>query len=295
MIRKIESSDKKEVLQISSQIWEGEDYITDIFDEWVKGENSIFAGYWEDNKLIGFGRMQFLTPTDVWLEALRKDPQTKIKGVGYKIALYYLEQLKGKKIDSVRFSTYFGNIASIKLNENLGFNKVLTLSLKELKLLNNTNNQLSSKLTNNIKFNEIENYISNSSYLKGMENFIANGWVVQEYSQQRIKAIMEKGDYTAYLDNTKINGTVLYTKDVYRKILWINIIEADNEFIFKELINFTINAAIKENCDRIQVLIPDVLKLMNLIDYAGFTSWEQNNDFLLYEMPKQLINKILEV
>ena len=107
MIREIKLSDKKEVLRISSQIWEGDDYVNNVFDEWVTGDDGLFTGYWENEKLIGFGRMRFLTPTDIWLEALRKDPQTNLRGVGNKIAKYYMEQLKGKKINSIRFSTYF--------------------------------------------------------------------------------------------------------------------------------------------------------------------------------------------
>ncbi len=292
MIREIKLSDKKEVLRISSQIWEGDDYVNDVFDEWVKSDKGIFAGYWESNKLIGFGRMRFLTANDVWLEALRKDPQTKIKGVGNKIAHYYIDSLKGVKIDSIRFSTYFGNIASIKLNENLGFKKILTLSLKELKLSKKGNNQLSNKLTNDIDFNKLENYINLTSYLKGTNNFVTNGWVLQKYSKRLIKKIHEKGNYAAYLEDMKIKGAVLFTTDVYKKILWINLIEATNGNVFNELINFVINSAIKYKCDRIQVLVPNVSNLMNLIDQSGFKSWEQNSDFLLFEMPKNLIKRI---
>ena len=79
MIREIKLSDKKEVLRISSQIWEGDDYVNNVFDEWVTDDDGLFTGYWENEKLIGFGRMRFLTPVDIWLEALRKDPQTNLR------------------------------------------------------------------------------------------------------------------------------------------------------------------------------------------------------------------------
>jgi ribosomal protein S18 acetylase RimI-like enzyme len=152
MIRELKLSDKKEVLRISSQIWEGDDYVGNVFEEWVKADDGLFTGYWEDEKLIGFGRMRFLTTTDIWLEALRKDPQSKIRGVGYKIAQYYMDQLKGRRIDSMRFSTYYNNTASIKLNEKLGFKKKLTLSLKELEISNNQIKPISLAINNNINF-----------------------------------------------------------------------------------------------------------------------------------------------
>ena len=295
MIRKIIYSDKKEVLRISSQIWEGEDYISEVFDEWTKSEDSIFAGYWENDKLIGFGRMRYLTSTDIWLEALRKDPQTKIRGVGNKIALYFMDQLKWEKIDSIRFSTYFDNITSIKLNEKLGFKKILTLSLKELELSDVNVKQQSSKLFSNIEFNKIEKYIRNTTYLKGSNNFIAIGWVVQSYSKKLIKTIHEKQHYAVYLENKKINGVVLYSKDVYKKILWINAIEAEREPVFNELINFVINVAKQNNCNKIQLLVPNDTNLMNQVNKIGFKSWEQNDDLLLFEMPRNLIKHITSV
>ncbi|MDP8204775.1 MAG: GNAT family N-acetyltransferase [Candidatus Tenebribacter mawsonii] len=295
MIRKIIYSDKKEVLRISSQIWEGEDYISEVFDEWTKSEDSIFAGYWENDKLIGFGRMRYLTSTDIWLEALRKDPQTKIRGVGNKIALYFMDQLKWEKIDSIRFSTYFDNITSIKLNEKLGFKKILTLSLKELELSDVNVKQQSSKLFSNIEFNKIEKYIRNTTYLKGSNNFIAIGWVVQSYSKKLIKTIHEKQHYAVYLENKKINGVVLYSKDVYKKILWINAIEAEREPVFNELINFVMNVAKQNNCNKIQLLVPNDTNLMNQVNKIGFKSWEQNDDLLLFEMPRNLIKHITSV
>ena len=295
MIRKIIYSDKKEVLRISSQIWEGEDYISEVFDEWTKSEDSIFAGYWENDKLIGFGRMRYLTSTDIWLEALRKDPQTKIRGVGNKIALYFMDQLKWEKIDSIRFSTYFDNITSIKLNEKLGFKKILTLSLKELELSDVNVKQQSSKLFSNIEFNKIEKYIRNTTYLKGSNNFIAIGWVVQSYSKKLIKTIHEKQHYAVYLENKKINGVVLYSKDVYKKILWINAIEAEREPVFNELINFAMNVAKQNNCNKIQLLVPNDTNLMNQVNKIGFKSWEQNDDLLLFEMPRNLIKHITSV
>lgn len=121
MVRRIEKSDKEKVLAISSQIWEGGDYIEYVFDDWVEEKQNIFAGYFKDDQLIGFGRMCYLDEKNIWLEALRKDSQINERGVGYKIVEFYFNILKNRKIESIRFSTYFANLPSIKLNENLGF------------------------------------------------------------------------------------------------------------------------------------------------------------------------------
>jgi hypothetical protein len=198
MIRKIELSDKKEVLRISSQIWDGDDYVKFVFDEWAADTKNLFAGYWENGKLIGFGRMRFLTLADIWLEALRKNTQTNIKGVGYKIAKYYMEHLKGKRIRSIRFSTYFGNKASIKLNEKLGFKRILKLSLKELLISNYQVKQINKAITEDIDFEKLNQYIFNSSYLKGTKNSIGKGWVVHHYSKRLLEEFYSEKQYALF-------------------------------------------------------------------------------------------------
>ncbi len=50
--------------------------------------------------------------------------------------------------------------------------------------------------------------------------------------------------------------------------------------------------AIENNCNKIQLLVPDISKLMGFVNLCGFKSWEQNNEFLLYEMPEHLIKQI---
>ncbi len=292
MIREIKFSDKKEVLRISSQIWEGDDYVGNVFDEWVKADDGLFTGYWEDEKLIGFGRMRFLTATDVWLEALRKDPQSKIKGVGYKIAQYYMDQLKGRRIDSVRFSTYYGNTASIKLNEKLGFEKILTLSLKELEISNYKIKPINKVILNNIDFENLNHYILASSYLKRTNNFISKGWVVHQYVERLLKEFHSSKQFAVYYEDGEIKGAILFSDVKYNDVYWINFIDAKNEIIYKELLNYAVNRALENNCRSIQLLVPDLAELMNSVDSYGFKSWEQNHDFLLYEMPLHLMKQI---
>lgn len=295
MIREIKLSDKKEVLRISSQIWEGDDYVCNVFDEWVIGDDGLFIGYWEQEKLIGFGRMLFLTATDVWLEALRKDPQSKIKGVGYKIAQYYMDQLKGRRIDSVRFSTYYGNTASIKLNEKLGFEKILTFSLKELKISNHQIKPINKLILNNIDFEKLNHYIFASSYLKRTNNFISKGWVVHQYAERLLKEFHSSKQFAVYSENGEIKGTILFSKVDYSNVFWISLIEAEHKSIYNELMNYAISRALENTCKKIQLLVPNISELMDFVDAYGFKSWEQNNDFLLYELPEHQIKQITGV
>ncbi len=293
MIRKITEKDRVRVIDIASKIWEGDDYISFVFDEWVNDPDGNFAGLWENNKLVGFGRLKFLTPTDVWLEGLRKDPDSDAKGVGKKLSQYYYNYLQGKKITSIRFSTYFDNIASIKLNEKSGFKKVFTLSLKSLKLTEMKKN-ISAKITSEIDFNSVKKFVENSSYLQKSNHFIGKGWVTHKYSEKLLRTFFDDSNIVVWLEEGSIKGAGIWSKVNYPDVFWISFLEADNFEIFTGLKDYFNLLGRNMGKDHFEILIPDT-KLKEFCNRAGFESWEQENDFLLYELPQELIKKITSV
>jgi hypothetical protein len=290
MIRRITEKDRIRVIEIASKIWEGDDYISFVFDEWVNDPDGNFAGLWENNKLVGFGRLKFLTSTDVWLEGLRKDPDSDAKGVGEKLSQYYYNYLQGKKITSIRFSTYFDNIASIKLNEKSGFKKVLTLSLKSLDLTK-TERNFSIKITSDINFKSIKHFVENSSYLQKSNYFIGKGWVTHKYSEKLLRKFFDDGNIVVWLEDGIIKGAGIWSKVNYPDVFWISFLEADNFEIFSGLKDYFNSVGRKMGKERLEIFIPDN-KLKEFCNRAGFESWEQENDFMLYELPQKLINRI---
>lgn len=290
MIRKIKPEDKSCVLEIASKIWEGDDYLPQVFDEWIKDPNGVFAGLWENEILIGFGHLKYLTPSDIWLEGLRKDPDLNVKGVGEKLSHYYLKILKkNPNITSVRFSTYFDNIASIRLNEKLGFKKILYLSHKELELKKNKKSQVHSNLIKEKSFNKIQKYIENSSFLKFSKNFISKGWTVYPYSRELLKQFYDDEQILSFNENDVIKGVAIYSKVNYKDVFWISFLEAENELVYAELLKYLINFALNQKKKFIEINIPELNKLKKVCAKYKFESWEQENDFFLYELPLEII------
>ena len=125
-VRKIRPSDKARAIEITKDIWDGDDYLPLVFDKWVKEKEGEFvAAIDKKGKLIGFEKLTMVTKHDAWIEGLRKDMKSKIKGVGVFLTNYFLKKLsKNKDIRTIRFSTYFQNVESIGLFQKIGF-KVL--------------------------------------------------------------------------------------------------------------------------------------------------------------------------
>ncbi len=74
-IRKMKPEDKENVKKLCSNIWDGDDYVPHVFD-WVKDEIGEFTAVEHEGELIGLSKL-FLTPTDAWVEGLRKNQIAK--------------------------------------------------------------------------------------------------------------------------------------------------------------------------------------------------------------------------
>jgi hypothetical protein len=290
VIKQISPIDKQRVLQISARIWEGDDYVANVFDEWIS-DDGLFAGLWEDEILVGFGKLTWLSPTDVWLEGLRKDETANVIGVGEKLSQYYINYLKGKKIDSIRFSTYFNNLASIKLNEKLGFVKILELSLKN-RSVKETQRNHKNAVSQDIEFTELVKFVQDSEYLKAMKNNLCCGWVVHKYDENFLSDAYQKGRYVIIKEGKKISSCVIWSDVHYDNVFWISFWQTnlpEHYFLINDYLN---ELAWQAGKKEIQMVVPDC-RLLKICTNLGFGSWEQEHDFYLYELPRNLINGYL--
>ena len=285
-LRKITPEHKERVLQISKDIWEGDDYVPEIFDEWVADPYGEFVGLFEEDKLIAFGKMTYLTPTDVWLEGLRKDQGIKIKGVGKLFTEYYLNILAQRHdLTSVRFSTYFENYGSIIPAEREGFKITLTCSLKNLELDRKKQLKINRNITNEISYEKFKSYILSSSYLEKCKTLLSKGWVIYNATELLLAEFYTKKRFGAWVEDGIIKGLILFCNVYYSDSFWISFVEAGNDLIRDSLLTSAKKAAQERQKNVLQLLVPEDNILLNWVERKGFTSWDRNNDFIVFELP----------
>lgn len=281
-------SDRERVLEISAQIWEGEDYIPLVFDQWVKQENSDFVGLWVDDKLIAFNRLVYLTPNDVWLEGLRKDQSCRYKGITKYLLDYHLKNIKNNpQVETIRFSTYFTNFASIVYHEKRGFKKILELSHLELEseyfdkfVLGNSSN-VKVEITDLNE--EILDYISTSKFIKLSDNHITDSWTVYPSKNQYLEQFLKEKKLLVIRKSNQIVAAAAFTLGKEQKTFWINFLEAESLNCLKILLAQIALQAKEQGLNSLEIVAPG--NWFNL-KQIGFKSWEQNNDFWLYELEK---------
>ncbi len=128
-IRRASVNDRPRLLEISSQIWEGDDYIPNVIDTWITDPNAELAVAVEkgtaDGKdlVIAFARCSRLASGYAWLEGARTDPGYRNRGASKALLRYFLAQLQAEDAKTVALSTYVENKASIHIIEREGFRR----------------------------------------------------------------------------------------------------------------------------------------------------------------------------
>src|SRR4030067_1479977 len=80
-IRKLLSSDRDDIAEISRHIWEGNDYLLSVVDDWLKDRNCHFYGVEENSHIVAVGNLRLLEDGRTgWMEGLRVHPEQRGKG-----------------------------------------------------------------------------------------------------------------------------------------------------------------------------------------------------------------------
>lgn len=280
--RQLTSEDKEQVIRICKSIWEGDDYIPNIFDKWVQADNSYFIGLFQEEKLIGFGRLASHGDGNYWLEGLRKDHELQLKGIGKKIANHLIKIAIEKECKSLKFSTYFDNVESIALNEKIGFSKIKEWSYLELELdkldkhkfISNTDSLGQPSLE------EFTKFLLESKFYKEMDGYLCQGWKVFNVSDKYLTQLYHKSLSYIIANGEEIEAMVTYVIDNDENI-FITLLEYSTKDQCSLLLNRIISQAFKENRDAVSIIVPSHSRVDCLENFA-FKSWERKDDFLLY-------------
>lgn len=93
------------MLELTSQIWEGDDYVPQAWQAWLSDPDGLLAVAEYKSKLVGLGKLTKLSEQDWWLEGLRVHPQFEGRGIASRIHRYLLENWEKNGSGTIRFAT----------------------------------------------------------------------------------------------------------------------------------------------------------------------------------------------
>ncbi len=286
-IRFARKEDKEAILNICSQIWEGDDYIPNVIDEWLKNENSKFFILEYNGVITHFERLRIQSQTDGWAEGLRADPQYSGKGLASKLMSYIVEYAKKIGLKTLRASIYYKNDASLALTQKMGYDliKKYIFARKEIE-----NIPEKSTPTNVISLTEkhffpILKFLEESQTYKEFDRFITNGWLFHKHKDSIWYDLLKNGKIYTTSQSEKLESLMLldYANCRFNE-LSIGFIDGNTEAI-NTLINYAEQTVKRGGYDELCIVAPENTKLANHIRTKEFETWEESYDanVLLFE------------
>lgn len=110
---------------MTSDIWGGNDYIADVFDEWIADATAAFQAAEVDGVVVGLQRLRPYAPGLVWYEGLRVATTHQRQGIARAMLESAIAETREQGFAEIRLAT-FNEVAS-HLFESVGFRRLVDI------------------------------------------------------------------------------------------------------------------------------------------------------------------------
>lgn len=269
--RRVTQEDKDRVLEISSKIWEGHDFIKYVFDEWVKDSEGEFTLGEKDGIVVGFAKYTRLNDQDVWLEGVRVDEKYANQGFGKAITQYYISKAKAEGAEIIRLSAHAESRESIKIVEGLGFKKdgYFTTGCKELHKASSM--PPASKTVIRIMSTATAwDLITRGNAYYMTNGYISYGWTFMKVTYELVDRLVKEKRVYGVLREGKVSSVMVLTENSHMDGgLNIGFIDGDMAPM-KELIEFAEQQVFKLGMEYCEIMAPMDERLINVLELCSY-------------------------
>lgn len=126
--RLVRAQDKDRVLAFTLNTWgdDEDDYIKDVFDEWLADPRGEFTAAMLDDRVVGISKLTDMGNDEWWLEGLRIDPANRRQGIASAFNRYHVDLAKRLGGKVVRYMTGGQNAGSQAIGARAGFQHIVT-------------------------------------------------------------------------------------------------------------------------------------------------------------------------
>jgi GNAT superfamily N-acetyltransferase len=118
-LRPLRPTDRGRVEEMTADVWEGNDYLPQVFDDWVRDPSASFDGAELNGVLVGLQRVRPLGDGVLWYEGLRVASTHQRQGIARAMLRFAIDSARSQGAREIRLAT--GNPHAIVLFESEGF------------------------------------------------------------------------------------------------------------------------------------------------------------------------------
>lgn len=269
--RKVAQADKERILEISSKIWEGNDFIQYVFDDWVNDTDGEFTLGEKDGVIVGFSKYTRHSDTEIWLEGIRVDEAYANQGFGKAIAQYHISRAKAEAAEVIRLSAYVGSKESIRIVEGLGFKKDGYFTTGSKQIDKNAPKPIgASNVINIMSTATAWDLITRGNAYYMSNGYVSYGWTFKKLTYELVDRLVKGGCVYGVLRDGKVVSVMVLTEDSHNDGgLNIGFIDGDMGSM-KELVDFAGLQAYKRGMAYYEIMAPMDERLINVLELCSF-------------------------
>jgi RimJ/RimL family protein N-acetyltransferase len=285
-VRRAEMTDRDRILEISSRIWEGDDYVPETLDVWLTDREGELVVATLEGHVIAFAHRTWLCPGIAWFEGIRSDPEFQGRGAGRMLTDYLLDSARHDGASRIELSTYIDNEASIHIIESFGFRKVGTFSHLERPAGPAEPAAPSTQSIHVLSESETVRFVADSEFLALGGGRFPRGWRFFPFDHDPREATARLACRLAYVSGGRLVAVLCVRQDVdHEGEITLNFIDGAREGV-RALLD---HALTRYSGHAMECMLPVdegryPIALSSLVD-AGFTSWNNfKPDVFAYEL-----------
>lgn len=125
-IRPAIAADTTDVLELTSHIWDGEDYVPQAWEGWLHDPLGLLLVAEYQGRVVGLAKLSETTPEDWWMQGLRVHPDFEGQGIASRLYDALLDHWHKNGRGSLRLATHFERYQVHHLCQRGGFTHVGT-------------------------------------------------------------------------------------------------------------------------------------------------------------------------
>jgi hypothetical protein len=129
IIRQAEPDDRSRIFAFLQEVWDGEDYLPSVWDDWVVDPAGQLVVAELDGEPIATARIVNLGHGEFWLEGLRVAKPYRMRGVAGQIKRYLLNYWEDHAGRSIGYLTHRDQLAVHKLAQAIGFSETFHVQM----------------------------------------------------------------------------------------------------------------------------------------------------------------------
>jgi predicted PurR-regulated permease PerM/GNAT superfamily N-acetyltransferase len=283
-LRVARPEDEEAVKAMSEQIWDGQDYVPEMFDEWVTDERGQFTVAYVGEELVAFNKLTELSPGEWWLEGLRVEMRHRGRGLARLLHNYACELADQRGKGMLRFATSSENLPVQKIAVDSGFRLVSRHLITSLNIKSEDGAAAAMALpflpVTAEELPQLESQIQYSEVYRSCGGLLEDEWVWLQLKPRLAELQQAERLYWWCGPAGRIRG-LLIVNNVKNNTLWLNFIDVDEDE-WPELATVLPNLALARNTNTIEGKPLSTPIIRDTLEAAG---WELDTEaeMWLYE------------